>query len=213
MKTNIKKTTDRSALLFGKSAADPLAREIVSNVATWPRATADLTDRLGNFAQVVKWKARRGEKKRETIIEARNHPAVDWLLEIIVPALCARDAKPFRLLAEAIEAQNSNAFPDNEIAFTTWQIASDLSGHAMPFNATGERADADIEQPAIIRVPVTESKLLEKVKHRLGWTELNPGTFTRIVKRLGIQCRIKPNSGGRGRKVLHSRKVKQKPKR
>ena len=220
MKTNTKKTSDRSALLFGKSAADPLACDIISNIATWPKRTAELTDRRGSFAQVVKWKARRGEKKRETIIEARNHPAVDWLLEIIIPALCARDSKPFRLIADAVETHKNNAFPANQIALTTCQLAVELAGLAMPYNAVGERLvnndgqQEDIQLPNIIRVPVTESELLRQVNKRLGWSEQdgeNPGSFTRILKRLGIQCRKKSNSGGRGRKVLPQRPRKQKP--
>jgi hypothetical protein len=231
MKTITKKTTDRSATLFGKSAADPLAREIQSNITTWPRATADLTDRLGNFAQVVKWKAKRGGKKREQIIEARNHPAVDWLLEIIIPALCDRNAQPFRLIADAIEAQASAAFPARRTAFTTWQTACELSGHAMPFNATGEtNAEHEllrefgetVEPPEIIRVPVlSESDLRAEVEKRLerdlGLKKgsrkdtLNPGTFTRLLKELRITCRYSPTSGGRGRKVLHSRTRRQKP--
>jgi hypothetical protein len=217
--TTTKSNTNRADKLFGKKFADdPQAREIMSNVATWPHATTALTDRLGNYARIVRRKARWG-KKRVTIVEARNHPAVEWLLDIIVPALCTRDSRPFRLLANAVETHKTNAFPASLITLTTCQLALELAGMAMPFNDVGEpNAEYELQRelgtpvvlPEIIRVPATESILRRKVEKRLV-EEINPGTFTRILGRLGIRCRKDPHSGGRGRKVLHSRTRRQKP--
>ncbi len=220
MKTT-RKSPNRTAALFGKFDTDAQAQEIVSNIATWPKSTRDLTDRLGNYAQVVKWKKKLG-KKRGMIVEARNHPAVDWLLELIVPALCGGDARPFRLIAEAIEARKRNAFPAHQVTLVTCQLALELAGLAMPFNGLGERVvnddgvtnddrqQADIQLPEIIKVPVSESAFRSKVGKRLG-EEINPGTFTRILQRLAIRCRKDPHAGGRGRRVLHARTRRQKP--
>jgi hypothetical protein len=203
----------KTSILFGgKFDSDPLAQKIMSNIATWPKAKSDLTDRLGNYSQIVRWKARHGNK-RKTVFEARNHPAVDWLLDVIIPALCARDARPFRLIADAIETHKTNAFPAHQISLATIQLALELAALPMPFNDVGESADEEIELPKIIRVAVTESTLRRKLEKRLH-LEINPGTFTRILKRHGIRCH-KKNSGGRGRKrkVLHTRGRRQKPDR
>jgi hypothetical protein len=150
-------------------------------------------------------------------LEARIHPAIEQVLDILIPALCKQDAKPFTLFADAIEAQKSAGFPDNELAFTTWQLACKVSGHPMPFMATGEPADTVMEQPKDIRVPVlSESDLRREVEKRLGRERdsLNPGAFTKLLRRLRITCRYSPKSGGRGRKVkrvLPRRTSKQKP--
>jgi hypothetical protein len=211
----------KTSILFGKKFdADRLAQKVISQIVTWPRTKSVLTDRLGNYAQVVRWKTRQGKKRK--IIEARNHPAVDWLLELIIPALCARDSRPFQLIADAIEAHKTNAFPANQIWSTTYNVARELAGLATPFNEVGEpNAEDEIQRelglpvnelPEIICVPVTESVLRRKVEKRFGF-EINPGTFTRILKSCSIRCHQEANSGGRGRRVLQSRGRKQKPNR
>jgi hypothetical protein len=201
--------------LFGKFADTSLARKVMSQVATWPRETKHVTYAAGSFAHVVNSKSKKHE--------ARNHPAVEWLLDTLVPALCQRDSTPFRLMAEAIDAQNANAFPSKQEAAEILSAAYELAGLPPPFNMLGEARETVGEDSEIspadathhsIRIPITESELRRVVEKRLGY-EINPGTFTRQLGRLNIKCKKKPNSGERGNKarpLLQSLAAKQKTK-
>jgi len=85
---------------FDKLAKDPLTGRVFGYAVNWPRDTRALTDRLGNYAAIGTWK----RKRRKPVVRAYIiSPAVDAVLDILVPALCQRNPEPFRLFARQIE--------------------------------------------------------------------------------------------------------------
>ena len=116
----------------GKSVHAPLETDVLTVAKL---RLADKRKKLKSQAAVATFADGRLKYEAET----QN----DHTLALIIPALCARDATPFRLFADGIEAQNSAAFPARRPALLTWQLACELSGHSMPFMATGERADVE----------------------------------------------------------------------
>jgi len=124
--------------LFGKFASDPLGRQIISTVALWPKSERDLSDHLGNYARIVRWTAKYSGGRRKRFTEARIHPAIDAVLDILIPALCMRDSTPFKLFADAIEATRYADFPRNRKLYAACHVAARLCGEAPAFNEFGE---------------------------------------------------------------------------
>jgi hypothetical protein len=207
--------------LFGR-LANPRAQKIFSSVMLWPDSPKALSDSLGNYANIIRWTTeRRGKRKRFT--EARIHPAIDALLEIIVPALCKGDPEPFSEYAAAIEARKFCQFPNLPVAFHALNIACELTGHAPPFNAAGEKQPIEIQEtfehgelkpvPDFangFNLPVIQAEFRRKVEHRIEryrkqqlnpaqQNELDPSRFSDLCNRLKITCAKDPAKGGRKR--------------
>lgn len=196
--------------LFG-DLNDPRGQQIFSTVALWPDSERKLSDSVGNYAKIARWTTKRNGR-RQQFIEARIHPAVDAVLDILVPALCQRDATPFKLFANAIEATKSAKFPDLPVALHALNIACELGGYAPPFNLTGERSAAESDEisdePAelkrlpdeitSLKVPVIESEFLRRVAAR-SKQAIDPGRFNRLCRDLNITCAKDPRKGGRRR--------------
>ena len=194
--------------IFGKDASNPLAREIFSTAALWPQQENALTDSLGNYAQILRRTAKCANGRRKHFIEARIHPAIDAVLDIVVPALCKRDSTPFKLFAEAIEAMKSRSFPELPIAFHVLKLACELTGRDPHFNDTGEPLEADalakelknaVASPHELIVPSDESKFRREVEKR-SKQEIESGNFNRLCRDLKITFAQDPRKGGRKRK-------------
>lgn len=200
----------RMEVLFSKNST-PFSRALLSRVFTWPAELSELTYYGGSFAKVFVY-----DHSGKRIVEARPHPAVDWLLELIVPALCERDASVFESFAAAIKTVKEAGFPDRRTAYFTLKIACEWSGLAMPFNHQGEPFDGYFEDeslkpleglfedrtkelPDMICLQQTESEFRRKVEQKIE-NSLNPGAFTKVRQHLNIECAKRDDSGGRGRK-------------
>ncbi|MEO5804415.1 MAG: hypothetical protein ABIR24_12885 [Verrucomicrobiota bacterium] len=189
--------------LFG-ALTDRVGQKIFSSVALWPDSEKGFTDSLGNYAKIVRWTAKRkGRQQRFT--EARVHRAIDTLLEILVPALCRRDATPFKLFADAIEATNEA----NSVSFHALNLACELNGYAPPFNAVGERSAAEPGELkrlpknfSALPVAMSESDFRRKIE-AFSSQKIEAGNFHRLCQSLKITFLKDRRKGGRpSRKVV-----------
>jgi hypothetical protein len=199
---------------------DPRAGKIFSTVALWPKSETSLSDAAGNYARVVRWSAKRNGR-RQRFTEAQIHPAIDTILDILVPALCNRDETPFKMFTAAIEATNYAGFPNLLVPLQALNIACELNGYASPFNTTGERSAAEPEEisdePAELKqlpegttslvLNVTESEFRRMVETRCS-QQIEAGNFHRICVTLNITCTKKPAKSKKP-PVLRNRKLKQ----
>jgi len=135
-----------------------------------------------------------------------------------MPALCNRDSEPFKLFAEAIEAQKSAAVPANRVCFAALHVAAEIAGITPAFNQFGDRALSDEDPDAaecVLPIGFSEFKTEVEDYMRKAWNreqELNSGTFYRQCGALGIRFTTDTKHGGRPRKagrVLHNRQLKQ----
>lgn len=190
--------------LFGKRATDTQMQKIFSFAALWP-SEKDLTNRLGNYAQVVRWTAKRNGRQQR-FIEARFHPAIEAVLDILVPALCKRDATPFRLFADAIERTSAS----HVVAHHALKLACELTGHAQPFNSTFEPLSdehGELCEPGDLKplpdfasgfnLPVSQAEFRKSVKARSNQKEIDPANFLRLCRALKITFAKDPRKGGR----------------
>lgn len=202
---------EKVAIALFSKLANPRAQKIFSSVALWPDFERALSDSLGNFAQVVRWTAMRDGKRRQ-FTEARIHPAIDALLDIVVPALCRRDAEPFKEYAAAIEAMKSSRFPNLPVVWHTLNIACELTGHAPPFNAAGEsllEEHPELCEPGELKavpdnakgfkLPIIQAELHRRVEARSKQI-IDRARFFDLCRRLKITCAKDPAKGGRKRK-------------
>ena len=217
-----------AAALFGKFGSDPLARRAFQFAALWPKTEQGLCDALGNYAKVVRTTAKYGKGRRKQLVEARIHPAIEAVLEILVPALCKRDPNPFKLFAEAIEANSVAAnVPANRKLHAACAVAARLTGDAPLFNEFGE-----MQSEAALRHELGEPPVKAKRNLPVGFSEFmqlaqdfcekrwqmpkdnwHAGTFHRECVALGFSFTKDPSKGGRpsnATRVLRNRRSKQK---
>src|ERR1035441_1002512 len=189
---------------FGSNSANPNMQRASSFVALWP-SEKDLTDRLGNYAQIVRWTAKRNGRQQR-FVEARFSPAIQALLDILVPALCNGDSKPFSAFAEAIEQTTAS----DRVAKHALALASELTGRALPFNSTFEPLPdfySDLHEPDDAKplpdvgegftVPMIRSEERRVVKKRSGKENYDASNFLRICRNLKITFAKDPRNGGR----------------
>ena len=141
----------------------------------------------------------------------RVHPAIEFLLEILVPALCQRNAEPFKMFAESV---TSLAHP---VAFHAVSLACQLTGYTPPFNKWGMPSlTGDVHRltanplstapvkyyPESFQVPMTEAEFLRKVKDRFKPKDqqIEAGYFHRLCSQLKITFTSDAAKGGRKRK-------------
>ncbi len=213
--------------LFGKFGSDPLARRAFRFTALWPKTEREFRDALGNYAKVVRTTAKYSKGRRKQFVEARIHPAIEEVLDILVPALCKRDSNPFRIFAEAIEADNCADFPANRKLIAACVVAARLNCKAPMFNEFGE-----LESDAALRKELDESPVEPKREVPVGFSEFmrltqdyckkrwkmsgdswNPGTFFRDCIAFGFSFTKDPHKGGRpfkSKRVLRNPRSKQK---
>jgi hypothetical protein len=210
--------------IFGALASDPLARQIFSCVSLWPTFENEKAQKefgeysvatkftkshwIGNYAKVLRWTAKRADGRRHHFTETRIHPAIEAVLDILVPALCRRDSTPFKFFVEAIEAMKDCNFPDLPVALHALNLACELTGRAPHFNDTGEPLEADelakelnsaIASPVELIVPSGESKFRREVEKR-SKQQIEAGNFNRLCRDLKITFAKDPRKGGRKRK-------------
>jgi hypothetical protein len=209
----------QAAALFGDFHTDRLAMEIQSSVDAWPKDVQNFNDQQGNYAKIVRWTGKYSNARRRSFVEARIHPAVEWLLEILVPALCDKDPKRFKLFAEAIELVRYHKFPARPHLFAALVVAHQLAGCVPAFNELGERATVDIHStndPGQLPIGFRQFKgRVEQYLRKRGTPlSLNDGTFYRdCVEVLGLTFQKDARRGGRpskNRQVLLRRAEKQK---
>jgi hypothetical protein len=183
-----------SAAFFGALSADPLVWPVFGYAANWPRNLSRLTDHLGNYAAVATYKRKRCSKP--TLRAKLISPAVDAVLDILVPALCQRDPRPFRLFATAIEAaaptksndrngyavRSLDHYPAHPVHYYTLCLAIRISGRSKQGH-----------------LPISQSVLRRRVE-KLSCLKIDPGYFHRVCKSLGLIFRKDPNAGGRPQK-------------
>jgi hypothetical protein len=163
------------------------------------------------FQVVALWPNSLKELGRYIDKKGRVHPAIEFLLEILVPALCQRNAEPFKMFAESV---TSLAHP---VAFHAVSLACELTGYTPPFNKWGMASLTEIVHrstantlstapvnyyPESFHVPMTEAEFLRKVKDRFKPKEqtIEAGYFNRLCRKLRITFTKEPAKGGRKRK-------------
>lgn len=183
--------------IFGKDADDQ-QRWIFQIVALWPKSVKEFG---GRYADA----------------KGRIHPAIEALLDILVPALCQRDDTPFKMFAE------STALLAHPMAFHALNLACELTGYAPPFNKWGMESLTEIVHrstanplstaavsyyPESFCVPRTETAFLEEVKTRSG-LEISGGYFNGLCRKLKITFTGNPAKGGRkskqGKRIFQKR--------
>lgn len=216
-----------ASALFGKFGSDPLARRAFQFAALWPKTELEFHDALGNYAKVVRTTAKYSKGRRKQFVEARIHPAIEEVLDILVPALCKRDSNPFRIFAEAIEANDCADFPANRKLHAACVVAARLNSEAPMFNEFGE-----LESDAALRKELDESPVQAKRNVPVGFSEFmrraqdycekrwkmsrdswHAGTFHRECTAFGFSFTNDPRKGGRpskSKRVLRNPRSKQK---
>jgi hypothetical protein len=172
--------------VFGKNDNER-KRLIFQIVALWPKSVKEFQGRYADN-------------------KGRIHPAIEALLDILVPALCRREAIPFNIFAESTEMI---AHP---VAFLALNLACELTGYARPFNADGleslteivHRVTADPYStspvsyyPETFRVPITQADFLRKIKDHSPGQQIDAGNFHRLCQNLKITFAKDPQKGGR----------------
>ena len=148
---------------FGKHAANPLAMAVFNEVADRPR---------GRDAETLIKIVKRGKEREDAQVYSRMYS----VLRVLVPALCQRDPEPFRLFADAIEAEKAKDYPAHKLDFFLCMEAADIAGDSKD-------------------LPVYQSDLHRRVEKRSG-LKIDPGRFSRVLKRHGFTCRKDPKRGG-----------------
>ena len=179
---------------FDKLAQDPLAGRVFSYAVNWPQDTHSLTDRLGNYAAVGTYKRKRG---KPIVLAQIISPAVNSLLDILVPALCQRNPEPFKLFAKAIEAAAPTKSKDGD-GYPVRRLDG-YPVHSWQYVALTLALRISAKSKAGV-LPVTETTLRRKVE-KLTRNKIDAGYFHHECdEKWGLRFRKDPKSGGRPRK-------------
>jgi len=213
-----------AAALFGKFGSDPLARRAFQFAALWPKTEREFCDALENYVKVVRTKAKYSKGRRKQFVEARIYPAIEEVLDILVPALCKRDSNPFILFAEAIEANDRSDFPANRKLHAACIVAARLTRDAPMLNEFGDLESEDsphfnefgeLESDAALRMELAEPPLQAKLNVPVGFSDFmrctqgycekrwkmprdgwSNGTFYRDCIAFGFSFAKDPHKGG-----------------
>lgn len=178
--------------LLGKYAGDNSAWAIFQQISSWPtrnsgRSAPDARAykallKLLLPVMVATWpKSHKEEQWRTT------DPRVYFLLRTLLPAIEQRDAKPFRLIADAIEAQNGNSYPAFHVHLFVAFEAADIAKEA-GLNGNSKS------------LPITFTEFFRRVEKRVekrNNCKIDPGHLHRVCKQLGFSFIKARARGGR----------------